>query len=133
MRHELAPPSPGGLLHNLLQWLAGNGYAPHCGCFLGDHTWVAAYVAANWIILPAYTFVALLMVQRMRRASHIPRTLMGNALRGIFVTWAGGHFLAGVTTVIWPGYRFEPLWHWLAAVPAWIFLAHHNRFSLIVE
>ena len=43
------------------------------------HHWVTAYVAANWVISLAYTLIALLIFQRMKRASHIPRTLMGNA------------------------------------------------------
>ena len=135
MNHDSMPlpSSAGGFWLQFVQWLAGNGYAPHSGCFLGDHIWVGAYVGANWVIALAYALVSLLIWQRMKRASHIPRTLMGNALLGIFVTCAGGHFLAGITTVLWPGYRFETMWHWLTTIPAWIFLAHHNKFSLIVE
>ena len=49
------------------------------------------------------------------------------------MTCAVGHFLAGFTTLLWPGYRLETMWHWLTAIPAWLFLAHHNKFSLIVE
>ncbi len=135
MNHDSMPlpSSAGGFWLQFVQWLAGNGYAPHSGCFLGDHIWVGAYVGANWVIALAYALVSLLIWQRMKRTSHIPRTLMGNALLGIFVTCSGGHFLAGITTVLWPGYRFETMWHWLTTIPAWIFLAHHNKFSLIVE
>ena len=135
MNHDAMPipSSASGFWLQFVQWLAGNGYAPHSGCFLGDHVWVTAYVAANWVISLAYVLISVLIWQRMKRASHIPRTLMGNALLGIFVTCAGGHFLAGITTVLWPGYRFETMWHWLTTIPAWIFLAHHNKFSLIVE
>ena len=133
MDHDMPAPASGGFLHNLFQWLAGNGYAPHRGCFLGDTHWVTAYVAANWVISLAYTMIALLIFQRMKRASHIPRTLMGNALLGIFVTCSVGHFLEGFTTLLWPGYRLETMWHWVTAIPAWLFLANHNKFSLIVE
>ena len=134
MSHMMMPPdaSPGPLQW-LLAWLSGNGYAPHSGCFLGDTQWVGAYVAGNWVIALAYALVALLIAQRMQRASHIPKTVMGNALLGIFITCSVGHFLAGVTTIAWPGYRLETLWHWLTTIPAWLFLAHHKKFSLIVE
>src|SRR5579864_8673503 len=110
MHHDMnmAQPAGGGIL----QWLSGYGYAPHSGCFLGDRGWVAAYVMANWVIALAYILIALLIVQRMRRAEHIPRTVMGMAMLGIFITCGGGHFLEGFTTVIWPGYRLETLWHW---------------------
>ncbi len=128
-----ASPAPHSPLQWLLAWLSGNGYAPHSGCFLGDTMWVRAYVAGNWVIALAYALVALLIAQRMQRASHIPKTLMGNALLGIFITCSVGHFLAGLTTVLWPGYRLETLWHWVTTIPAWLFLAHHKKFSLIVE
>jgi signal transduction histidine kinase len=131
MHHEMQMTQPPG--RGLLQWLSGYGYAPHSGCFLGDRTWVTAYVAANWVIALAYILIAVLIAQRMRRASHIPRSVMGIALLGIFVTCGGGHFLEGLTTVVWPGYRLETLWHWGTAIPAWLFLANHKRFSLIVE
>ena len=133
MHHDTPLPTSGSPLFNLFQWLAGNGYAPHRGCFLGDTRWVTAYVAANWVVALAYTLIALLIAQRMKRAAHIPRTLMGNALLGIFVTCSVGHFLEGFTTLLWPGYRLETIWHWLTAIPAWLFLANHNKFSLIVE
>ena len=129
----MAPASSLSPLQWLLAWLSGNGYAPHSGCFLGDTQWVSAYVAGNWVIALAYALVSLLIAQRMQRASHIPKTLMGNALLGIFVTCSVGHFLAGLTTILWPGYRLETLWHWITTIPAWLFLAHHKKFSLIVE
>ncbi len=130
MPHDMGALQPAG---GLLDWLAGNGYMLHRGCFLYDNGWVIAYVAANWLISLAYALVALLIAQRMYRASHIQKTIMGFSLLGIFVTCSFGHLLAGVTTVLWPGYRFETFAHWLTVIPAWVFLAHHKRFSLIVE
>lgn len=130
MKHDMGAMHAG---NGIFDWFAGHGYALHRGCFLDDDRWVAAYVAANWVIAIAYALVALLIYQRMRRASHIPRTLMGASLLGIFVTCSVGHLLAGVTTILWPGYRLEALWHWATVVPAWVFLAHHQKFSLIVE